>query len=141
VTDYGHTAGNEPSPSQEIPKPGSVSLPPGDFNETQPLTSNDKIELPAKGVPVSRHPTVISITPDDHSQSQSGLLSGGSSVRVEGNSRGFPSASDKVSSDLGGERWVRGAFIIGCSAPVKIDEGIEVRLRAGANGEVDFVIQ
>ena len=34
----------------------------------------------------------------------------------------------------------RGAFIIGNGAPIKIDEGIEVYLRDGADGQVDFVI-
>ena len=34
----------------------------------------------------------------------------------------------------------RGVFVIGCSAPVRVDEGIEVYLRSGANGEVDFII-
>lgn len=36
--------------------------------------------------------------------------------------------------------WTRGAFLIGNSAPVKIDERVEVRLRDGGNGEVDFII-
>lgn len=34
----------------------------------------------------------------------------------------------------------RGAFLIGNGAPMKIDESIEVRLRDGANGQVDFII-
>jgi hypothetical protein len=34
----------------------------------------------------------------------------------------------------------RGAFIIGNGAPVKIDENIEVHLRDGVNGHVDFII-
>ena len=33
-----------------------------------------------------------------------------------------------------------GAFVIGRSAPVRVDEGIEVYLRSGANGEVGFII-
>ena len=56
-------------------------------------------------------------------------------MRVEGDLSSFPSASG-----CEGRRWTRGAFIVGCSAPVKINEGIKVHLRAGANEEVDFVI-
>jgi hypothetical protein len=34
----------------------------------------------------------------------------------------------------------RGVFIIGNGAPIKIDEGIEVNLRDGVDGQVDFII-
>lgn len=34
----------------------------------------------------------------------------------------------------------RGVFIVGNGAPIKIDEGIEVRLRDGVDGQVDFII-
>ena len=34
----------------------------------------------------------------------------------------------------------RGVFIIGNGAPIKIDESLEVRLRDGINGRVDFII-
>lgn len=34
----------------------------------------------------------------------------------------------------------RGVFIIGNGAPIKIDEGIEVYLRDGVGGQVDFII-
>ena len=35
---------------------------------------------------------------------------------------------------------IRGAFVIGNGAPIKIDESIGVYLRDGANGEVDLII-
>ena len=34
----------------------------------------------------------------------------------------------------------RGVFIIGNGAPIKIDEGLEVHLRDGIDGQVDFII-
>ena len=34
----------------------------------------------------------------------------------------------------------RGVFIIGNAAPIRIDEGIEVHLRDGVDGQVDFII-
>lgn len=34
----------------------------------------------------------------------------------------------------------RGVFIVGNGAPIKIDEGIEVHLRDGVDGQVDFVM-
>jgi len=34
----------------------------------------------------------------------------------------------------------RGIFIIGNGAPIKIDEGLEVHLRDGVDGQVDFII-
>ena len=52
----------------------------------------------------------------------------------------LPSPFDKSACDLEARRWTHGVFVIGRSAPVKIDEGIEVYLGSGANREVDFVI-
>jgi len=132
---------------------------------TLPLAPNETHKDPlANGPPISRFPTIISITSGEHSRRQRSPSSRGSSIRAEeiGQSTyniynsptsstltGFanqhipctlPSTSDKGACGLEAGRWARGTFVIGRSAPVKIDKGIEVYLRSGADGEVDFVI-
>jgi hypothetical protein len=117
-----------------------------------------------EGPPISRRPTVISITSGEHSKRQRSPLSRDQSIHMEGSRRldsniqgslmsltstepidqhvlhNLFSTSNKDASGPEARRWTRGAFVIGRAAPVKIDKGIEVYLRSGADGEVDFVI-
>ena len=112
----------------------------------------------ANGPPTSRCPAVIPITSSKHSRRQRSSppmdpgmrseenipITSASSIDTEHISKHLPSGPSSTSGDdfCGSEvtKWTRGAFFIGRSAPVKIDEGIEVLLRARTNGEVDFVI-
>ena len=118
---------------------------------------------PMNESPISRRPTIISITSGEHSQRQRGSPSRGSSIQIEENSRLVPDICDSLMLSTFAKatsqrvpptipltfdqdfrnskgRWTRGALIIGRSAPMRIDEGIEVHLRSSANGEVDILI-
>lgn len=141
----------------EIARDPTAGSPPSTSNETRK-------DLLVKGRPISRRSTIISITSSEHSRRQRSSPSRDSSIHVEENGwlisnahgsstsptftelanqhviRNLPSTFDKDACGTEARRWTRGAFVIGHSAPVKIDEGIEVYLRSGANGEVDFVI-
>ena len=109
--------------------------------------------------PTPQYPTVYSITSNGRSRCQEGPLSDNLDGRIEAKSRRplpYPrtlmeatrqgahhsssSTSNGVthSSEDGGRK--RGAFIVGYSAPVEIDQGIQVHLKAGADEEVDFII-
>lgn len=121
-----------------------------------PLTSNENHEDPlVSGPPIIRRPAVVSITSGEHSRRQrspplrdSSALdaydsSTSSTFTGLANQHGpltITSTFDKGTSDPEAGSWTRGAFVIGRSAPVKIDKRIEVYLKSGANWEVDFVI-
>jgi hypothetical protein len=113
------------------PNMGEANIAPNAPNEEIPHPYADLRggTVPRNAVP---GPSIGADPPDDITVPIRGLTDGGAALPTV-NLRAPPTSPPRC------VRY-RGIFIIGNSAPVKIDEGIEVHLRDGVNGQVDFII-